>query len=320
MDLTINSIPDPEAPVLVIGGAGIDIIGSLTGELMPGSSTPAHIRTSFGGVARNVAENLARLGHAVDLISVVGDDDEGERLLDRVSVAGVRVEGVVRSRAFSTGAYLGIVNAKGGLEYALDDMQAIHALTPEKIRDREGYFKEAGLLFIDANIPVKTLRTIMSLARKNHLLVCADPTSATLAIRLQPYLDSLFLITPNSREAAFFCRPSYETIADRYRAQEAAKHLVSHGVELAIITLAEMGLCYATTETSGYIPALHTNIVDPTGAGDALSAAAIFALLNEIPIDDAVRLGVSAASLTLGCPGAVVPDLSLEMLYDQLVI
>jgi pseudouridine kinase len=84
--------------------------------------------------------------------------------------------------------------------------------------------------------------------------------------------------------------------------------------------MAEQGLCYATSETSGYIPAIKTSIVDPTGAGDALSATVIFALLNDIPIDDAVRLGVSAASLTLRYRGAVVPDLSLEKLYDQLVI
>ena len=43
----------------------------------------------------------------------------------------------------------------------------------------------------------------------------------------------------------------------------------------------------------------------------------VFSLLNDIPIDDAVRLGVTAASLTLRHRGAVVPDLSLEMLYEQ---
>jgi pseudouridine kinase len=84
--------------------------------------------------------------------------------------------------------------------------------------------------------------------------------------------------------------------------------------------MGEIGLCYATSETNGYIPAVRTEVVDPTGAGDALSAAIIFALLNDIPIDDAVRLGVSAASLTLRYRGAVVPNLTLEKLYDQLVI
>jgi pseudouridine kinase len=101
---------------------------------------------------------------------------------------------------------------------------------------------------------------------------------------------------------------------------QAAKSLVGQGVKLAIVTLAEQGLCYATSETSGSIPAIRTQVVDPTGAGDALTSAVIFALLNDIPLDDAVRLGVSAASLTLRYRGAVVPDLSLEKLYDQLVI
>jgi pseudouridine kinase len=91
-------------------------------------------------------------------------------------------------------------------------------------------------------------------------------------------------------------------------------------VHLAIITMAEQGLCYATSEVSGHIPALRTGVFDPTGAGDALSATVIFALLNGIQIDEAMQLGVSAASLTLRYRGAVVPDLTLEKLYDRLVV
>ena len=100
----------------------------------------------------------------------------------------------------------------------------------------------------------------------------------------------------------------------------AARRLVAMGAEIALVTLGEYGVCYASSETSGRIPALRTTIQDPTGAGNALTAVAIFALLNEISLDDAVRLGVSAATLTLRHSGAVVPDLSLDKLYDQLVI
>jgi pseudouridine kinase len=96
--------------------------------------------------------------------------------------------------------------------------------------------------------------------------------------------------------------------------------MVSMGVEIAIITLAQFGVCYATSETNGFVPAIRTEIVDPTGGGDALTAAVMFGLLNEMPLDDAIRLGVSAATLALRSPGAVVPDLTLEKLYDQLVI
>jgi pseudouridine kinase len=126
------------------------------------------------------------------------------------------------------------------------------------------------------------------------------------------------LTTPNITEASILCGQTYS--ARPRQAIEAAKYLVSQGVRIAIVTLAEFGVCYATSETSGHIPAIRTEIVDPTGAGDALTAAVIFALLNDISLDDAVRLGVSAASFTLRHRGAVVPYLSLEKLYDQLVI
>jgi pseudouridine kinase len=92
------------------------------------------------------------------------------------------------------------------------------------------------------------------------------------------------------------------------------------GVDIAIITLAEKGLCYATPEVGGYIPAIRSEGVDRTGAGDALTAGVVFGLLNDFPIDEAVRLGVSAATLTLQCKETVCPDLGLERLYDQLVI
>jgi pseudouridine kinase len=109
-------------------------------------------------------------------------------------------------------------------------------------------------------------------------------------------------------------------LTSRSKAIGAAKRLVAMGVDIAIITLAEKGLCYATPEVGGYIPAMRSEVMDRTGAGDALTAGVVFGLLNDFPVDEAVRLGVSAATLTLQCKETVCPDLSLERLYDQLVI
>lgn len=310
---------NPEAPALVIGSSGVDIVGRLKSELRKGASIPGNIRTSFGGVARNVAENLARLGQPVTLITAVGQDEDGERLVQGLQTAGVDTHAVLRTDQYATGSYLALIDPAGMLQFAMDDMRAASCLTPQYIEEHAHLFRESSLLFFDANLPKDTLRKIMSLARKARLPVCADPTSPTLALRLRPYLNRLSIITPNSLEAAILCEPPL-TITNRRLALQAAKSLVSQGVGVAIITLAEQGLCYATSETSGYIPAVRTTIVDPTGAGDALSATVIFALLNQIPLDDAVRLAISAASLTLRHRGTVVPDLSLENLYNQLVI
>lgn len=311
--------PKPEAPVLVLGAAGVDIVGILKGDMHAGTSNPSRIRSSFGGVARNVAENLARLGHPVTLLSAVGADRIGEQLIQETAQAGVDVSTVVRIPDCTTGAYLAVVNSKGELQFALDDMHTVASLTPEFVKQKANLFKEASMLFVDANLSKDTLRAAISLARRAKIPICADPTSVGLADRLIPHLPHLRLTTPSAAEAGILCGCSIDP-ARRCQSLEAAKRLVSQGVEIAIITLGQYGICYATSETSGYIPAMRTEIVDPTGGGDALSATVIFALLNDIPLDDALRLGVSAATLTLGYPGAVVPDLTLEKLYDQLVI
>lgn len=307
----------PDLPVLVIGAASLDIVGRLKGELQPSTSSPAQIRTSFGGVSRNVAENLARLGQPVNLVTVVGNDRSGTGLLASVAEAGVGVCNVLRSEEHPTGTYLAIVDSNGKLRYGLDDMRAIGALTADFIRQHETLFAQSSLLFIDANLPKETIRAAITLARKAHLPICADPTSSTLADRIKPYLPRLRLVAPNSAEASILCGQAFNA-SSRRETLQAAKCLVNQGVDIAIIAMAEFGVCYATSETSGHIPAIRTSILDPTGAGDALTATVLFSLLNDIPLDDAIRLGVAAASLTLRYRGAVVPDLSLEKLYDQL--
>src|SRR4030043_1119334 len=112
-----------DMPVLVIGAAGWDMVGRVKSDLIAHTSNPAQIRLSFGGAARNVAENLLHLGTPVTLLTVVGDDTSGERLLEAIAEAGANVDAVLRSSEYPTGSYLAVVNASGELEYGLDDMR-----------------------------------------------------------------------------------------------------------------------------------------------------------------------------------------------------
>ncbi|MFZ6031271.1 MAG: carbohydrate kinase family protein [Chloroflexota bacterium] len=306
-----------EKPVLVIGASGTDLVGRLAGEWRPRSSLPAHIRTSMGGVARNVAENLARLGCPVALLSAVGYDAAGDHILKQTAAAGVDVSRVLRTDKMATGSYLAVLDADGTFRMALDDMRAIQMLTPAYVRRYAGQFAAASFVFVDANLPEATLDAVMVMAHGARCPVCADPTSTVLAPRLRPYLERLALITPNAAEAALLAGRDFDP-QNSLEAIETAKCLVALGVETVVITLGEYGICYATTQHSGYYPAIHTQVVDPIGAGDALTAAVLMSHLNDIPLDDAVRLGVAAASLTLRYPGAVSPHLSLEQLYDQI--
>jgi pseudouridine kinase len=304
--------------VLVIGAASIDTKGHADQAIQAGTSTPGAIRVSVGGVGRNIAENLIRLGEPVILLSAVGDDGSGRRILHQALDCGIDVSHVLVSETHRTAAYLAVLDDTGNLGMSIDDMYINRDLiTPEFVYRRRSLFRDARMIVLDANLSAATLRTIFKLARRYALPVCADPTTTTLAPRLCPHLPDLTLVAPNAAEAEALCGVQ---VTDRGSGLVAAKKLVSMGVEIAIVTLGATGLVYATSEESGHVPAIEVEVVDLTGAGDALTAAVVFGLLNGFPVDEAVRLGTSAAALTLRSRETVCPDLSLERLYDQLVI
>jgi pseudouridine kinase len=327
----------PEAPgitgetgeVVVIGSSVMDLIGRPLSALHPGSSAPGLVRLSPGGVARNVAENLARLGVGVSLITAVGDDPTGRQLLDQAETAGVDLRHALTVPGGRTGMYLGVLDGLGGLHLALDDMGLVRSLTRAYLESKAAVLEQAKAIFLDANVPADTLDLIFTVGRRAGVPVAADPTSVGLAGTLRPHLKDIWLITPNAAEAEVLCehdsaREDREAPLEgpppmkHDHALEAARHLVAEGVKIALVTMAEFGVGYATAETSGHIPAVKTEVLDPTGAGDAQTAAVLFGLLSGIPLDESVRLGASAAALTLRTPGSVVPDLSLELLYDEL--
>lgn len=308
---------EPQGPVVVIGASGIDLVGRLDGPLSTGTSNPGRLRMSHGGVARNVAENLARLGVEAVLITAVGDDPTGIQILEGAVAAGVQVEYSVRVPGARTGSYLALLDEHGVLHAGVDDMRVIESLTPDDLRRAEPALESAQAVFLDANLSEGTLAAAIETAQRHSLRVAADPTSRNLARRLLPHLSSLWVITPNQAEAAVLS-PASTLISGRVQGLDAARQLVAAGVQIAVVALAEFGVAYASADLSGHVPALHTDIADPTGAGDALTAALLFALLHDIPLDEAVRLGASAAALTLRTPGTVAPNLSLELLYDQL--
>jgi pseudouridine kinase len=304
--------------LLIIGAASLDTKGRAGQPIQTGTSTPGAIRISVGGVGRNIAENLARLGERVVLLSAVGDDGSGRRLLQQAGECGIDISHVLVDAGHRSAAYLAVLDETGNLAMSIDDMGINRELiTPAFVYRRRALFRDARMIVLDANLSSGTLDTIFTLARRYGVAVCADPTTATLAPGLQPHLSDLTLVTPNAAEAEALCGVQ---VSDRESGLDAAQRLVSLGIQIAIVTLGATGLVYATSQESGHIPAIECEIVDYTGAGDALTAAVVFGLLNDLPIDEAVRLGTSAAALTLQSRETVCPKLSLELLYDQMVI
>lgn len=305
--------------VLVIGGTLFDAKGKPSVNLRQNTSNPGLIRLSRGGAARNVAENLGRLGADAVLISAIGDDEVGHSLKEQTAAANVNVEHVRAIPGEHTGSYMAFLNSDGSLAVALDDTDVMTHVSPDYIYRQRRLVRDADMIYVDGSLTSSALKTVMNLAAKYNVPVCADPSSTHLAPKFRPYLRQLQLVVPNAIEAAALAGDDYSGF-DPEDSLSVARHLRALGVEYAVITLADFGLVYDTGYESGYLPGHYSKMVDSTGTGDAITAAIMLGLLNDLPIVECMRLGVAAAGLTVQTTDTVVPELSLDMLFDHLTV
>jgi len=307
-----------EHDMLVIGTAALDIkVHARSLAIEPELSNPAVIELDFGGVARNIAENLVRLGGDVSLITAVGSDDAGTQILQQLRDVGIRTDAVIVTEDYNTGAFVGVYQLDKRLRVAFDDMQVIRLITPVYLNQHRRLLRDADVICVDANLSARALETLFRLARENDVPVCADATTPLLAPRLHPFLPELAALAANRAEAEALLGTHFR---NEDEVLQGARRLAQLGVGLSIITQGAEGLSYATSDESGRLPAFNVEVVDPVGAGDALTAAVAYGLAEGLPSTEVVRLGLAAAAQTIVCAQTVCPYISLEALYERLVV
>ncbi|HEV2638100.1 MAG TPA: carbohydrate kinase [Actinocrinis sp.] len=312
-----------QPPVVVVGGANMDIKARSSERAIPQTSNPGHTSTTPGGVGRNIAENLARLGTPVHLMAALGRDPYGERLLADTRDAGVLLDHVHRSE-HPTGSYTAVLDADGELVLAVADMTATDDLRPEHLQSARELITHAALLILDGNLPAPTVAHLLDLARAADVRVVLDPVSVPKATRLLPLLGAerpIYALTPNRDELQALT--GRDTSADE-DLPGAAAVLHERGVRHVWIRLGARGSLLCTREPGGgdsrhVLSAAPVEVQDVTGAGDAMLAAFAHALLAGHSPVHAARYGHAAAALTLGSSHTVRPDLTAHLL-DQVLL
>ncbi len=288
--------------VLVVGAANLDVVAD-TDRPQPGQSVPGRVRFGPGGAARNVAENLARLGAQTTLLCAAGMDPLSELLVRSTEQAGVRVQ--VRREAGRPDLYVALTSG-GERLWAVSDLSRCEALRPEDVQTVARECGPADAVVADSNLMEDALAAAAGTAPRTCLLA----VSPTKAPRLRPHLKGAWLLVCSAAEAEVLTGLPVDGPA---RALEAAQRVVRAGCGTVVVTLGPRGLVWAGEETL-CAPAPSVRAVDSTGAGDAVAACAVYGLLLGTPPGELARMCVWAGALTVGVEGSTCPDLSWEVL------
>jgi len=293
--------------VIVIGGANVDIKGRASGSYVAGTSNPGEVTVSAGGVGRNIAENLARLGNAVSLITAIGDDANGQLLRQACASTGVDIDMAIRAEA-PTGSYLAVLDDAGELVSAINDMRAMDALTTVHLEARADLLAAADMLVADCNLSTDCLEWLCRFSLERDVRLLIEPVSVPKARKLLSFTRSapVFAVTPNSQQLAALAGPDEaEAIAGLHHIgfanvvlhRGSAGAWASNGVDLAKISAVPVA-----------------TVADVTGAGDAAVAGLVCGLLDGRSLAESARLGQCAAAIKLSSAQSVASGLSRDSL------
>ncbi|MFI8496453.1 carbohydrate kinase [Peribacillus butanolivorans] len=302
-----------ESSIVCIGGANTDRKARSNQEVRLYSSNPVKITEACGGIARNFAENLSRLGCSTTLMACVGDDKEGNWILNETKRQGVDVSQVWVLPTERTGTFTTLLDINGESIVSMADMNIYEKITASMFEEKWSYIISSQAVFLDTNIPKECLSYLIKRCRDENIPMYIDPVSTAKVRKLPFRLDGVELLMPNREEAEILAEIKIESIKD---CQLACEKIRQRGVQKVIITLGDQGVYYFSTEESGHLPPFKTDVVDVTGAGEAFSSCAIYGILNEESLFSACKLGLAGAALTIQTEESISSFLKPEKIHE----
>jgi len=295
-------------PVICIGAAFVDELFHAKEKMMLATTNVASVTKTAGGVSRNIAHQLALLGVDVHLISVFGNDNDGDWLKQVCTKAGVKLDASITREGLS-GKYTGILNVDGSLFTAFISNEAFHLITPEYLEKNKDILSAASYLLTDGNANVNTIEWLLRFSIKTNIPLILEPLSVPAARKFRNMdLHGLYLITPNEDELPVLC--SEKAMFTQHQIEE----LIDKGVENVWLHNGKLGSAIYNKERSITLHAPEIDMVECTGAGDGSLCG--FILGKTLGKDDVgcLKLAHTLSAEILQVTGAIATHLNQEKL------
>ena len=291
---------------LVVGEALIDIVKH--------RGTTDHV----GGSPLNVAVGLARLGHDVDFLTHIGDDDSGQRIAAYLKASGAQlVPGSIS--ATRTPSSVATIGADGSAAYTFDLDWRLSG-TPEvepPLLVHTGSIaavREPGCLAVAALLDAYRVSATVSFDPNVRPSLIEDRALARERIERAVERSDVVKV---SDEDLRWIEPGHEP-------EQTARGWLAAGPAIVAVTMGERGALALCAAGEARVAARPVQVVDTVGAGDAFTVGLLDALwglgllgagrradLRSIGLDaltTALHAAALSSALTIGRPGADLPD------------
>ena len=290
--------------VYVIGGANIDISGKANASLKLKDSNPGKVVLSFGGVARNIAENLARLGIPVIFVSAFSDDTLSVTMLKDLNTLKIDTSNSLIVKKATTSTYIALLNKDNDMEVAISDTTILKKLDKKHLQPIISKIKSKDILVLDTNLDPLALDYIFKNCKGK---IFVDPISTTKSNKIKPYLNKIYSIKPNVFEAETIIN---NKISNKKDVSKAAIKINQKGVNKTFISLGKLGAYGFVDGIGEFVQSLKVSTVSATGAGDAFMAGLVVSEIRNYSLTQTLRYATACAQIALASETTVSDKIS----------
>jgi len=294
--------------VVCVGAAFVDELFHMKEKMILATTVEAAITKTAGGVARNIAHQLALLGVEVQLICVFGNDSDGDWLKQVCVNAGVRIDASITREGLS-GKYTAILNMDGSLFTGFLTNATTRLITPQHLEKHRAVLETASYLLADANISAVAGEWLLSFSNETRIPLILEPVSVPPARKFRDInLKGLHLVTPNEDELPVLCSEK------ALFTQQQVEELLANGVENVWLHNGKLGSVIYSKERSITLHAPEIDIVDCTGAGDGSLSGFILGKTLGKKDEDCLKLAHTLSAEILQVDGTIATHLDQEKL------
>ena len=276
--------------LLLIGGSNIDFIGTSKAKLISSVSNIGEVNISFGGVMRNITENLARLGNDLTFITAIGNDNFGNKIIENLKSLNVKI--IYPKTNLPTSTYLAINDFNHDLAYGICDNRIINKLSITYLKSLKSLINQFDYLILDTNLNEETITYLLETYKDKKIFI--DTISPTKALKIKNHLKYIYLLKCNIYEAKSLINKE-ET--DNYK---IVKELLNIGAKNIVLTSGSNNIYYGNEKEIDIVNIKKIEkFENTTGCGDALMSGLIDSLITGYSLKDSIIFGDKLSKLTL---------------------
>lgn len=305
--------------MVVVGVVFLDVKGFPFFKYDAVGTNLGSVLMTHGGVARNVAEDMANLGVQVELVTMLDDDALGREAQARLHAAGVKLTHAVSTPEKGMGMWLAVFDEKGDLAGSVSHMP--DAAPIERLLDERGEEIIRGCrgIALEIDLSERVSERVFELAKRFEKPVYAIVANMSVILRRPDLMAQTACVILNEIEAGRLFGRELRALSPEDMLAVVSEAAPAMGIQSIVVTMGARGALYldAPSGLRGICPSAASCVVDTTGAGDAFFSAVVEALSRGMRLDKAVACGSRLAGMTVSTSESVCPRVD-ERFFEEL--